>query len=144
MMRKTLLIALVGGGLAAFGILMYLIGWHSGVTAAAASVPPVPSVKVSTQVPPTLQELIPLAPNRQERGQGQNQNCTPVVLFYYQGRLYQLQLGPEGHQGTPTSPPEFFPLQPYQGPQIPGLPFTPAPPGGAPNSPGFRPVNPRF
>ncbi len=144
--RRVILIVLAGSGLAAFALLMYLVGWHSGMAVAAAqaqTVRPGAAFTQAPQVPQTLQELIPLpGPNQPEQGPGQSQNCKPIVLFYYQGKLYQLQLGPEGQQGVPSSPPEYFPLTPYQGPQIPGLPFTP--PGGSPDSPGFKPVNPRF
>lgn len=89
-----------------------------------------------------LQEFIPLPfPGRQPQGQGPDQTqqeCTPTILFYYQGRLYQLQPGPEGQQGVPGSPPEFFYLRPF-GQQAPGGPLprqTPAP--------NFRPLVPRF
>ncbi|MBI4277603.1 MAG: hypothetical protein HY660_04025 [Armatimonadetes bacterium] len=84
----------------------------------------------------------------------QNQDCEPIILFYHQGRLYQLQPGPGQRPGPgrPSSPPEFFPLRPYQGPSIPGLPGVPGVPNvpGAPwqtpgpQEPGFRPQTPRF
>ncbi len=143
--RKTVQIALGGSGVVALAIAMYLIGWHSGIAAAAPTVSSAPPAAAFAQAPRTLQELIPLPnPSQREPGQGQSQECKPIVLFYYQGRLYQLQLGPEGTQGAqPQSPPEYFPITPYQGPAIPGFPI-PLPPGGSPDSPGFRPVNPRF
>ena len=134
---------LIGSSVAAFGILMFAAGaFFAGRPAAA--VQPVPAAPV--QVP--LQEMIPLpGPDQgQGQGQGQGQECEPLILFYYQGRLYRLMPGPQrDQQGRPSSPPEYFPLQPYQGPQIPGLPFQ-LPPGGAPQpqGPGFQPVQPRF
>ncbi len=138
MVRKIILILLGGSAVAALAVAMYLLGWHSGSAAAAPRVSSVAPITTLAQVPRTLPELIP------SPGQAQTQDCKPIVLFYYQGKLYQLQLGPEGGlQGAPQSPPEYFPLTPYQGPAIPGLPF-PVPPGGSPDSPGFKPVNPRF
>lgn len=140
--RKPWMIALGGCALAAFAIAMFLLGRSSGLAAAA---PPKPSFAPTitfAQVPRTFQDLVPpLGPNSQ--GPGQAQDCKPMVLLYYQGRLYQLQLGPEGQQGQPSSPPEYFPMTPYQGPAIPGLPF-PTPPGGNQQAPGLPPVSPRF
>lgn len=135
---------LVGSGVAAFGLVMFAAGWLAAGRSPAAVVP-VPAVPV--QVP--LQEMIPLPGPGQvpAPGMGQGEECEPVILFYHQGRLYRLMPGPQRDgQGPPTSPPEYFPLQPYQGPRIPGLPFQ-LPPGGAPQvpqGPGFQPVQPRF
>jgi hypothetical protein len=67
-----------------------------------------------------------------------------MILFYYQGQLFQLMPGPQDQQGQPGSPPEFFPLQPYRGPAIPGLPFGPQSPQRIAPPPGFQPVQPRF
>lgn len=92
--------------------------------------------------PPQMREFVPLpGPGDQQPGlrPGQQQgDCEPIILFYYNGRLYQLRPGPgpQNGPGQPTAPPEFYQLHPYQGPPIPGLP---APPRG----PGFAPVNPR-
>ncbi len=60
-------------------------------------------------------------------GTGSQQNCDRV-LFYYQGRLYQLRPGPMPRGG---GNPEFFTMQPYEGPQIPGFPQMP--PGSGPD-----------
>ncbi len=138
--RKPWMLALGGCGLAAFASAMFLLGRYSAVAAAPPRSPSIAPAVAFAQVPRTFQELIP-GPN--QPGQGQAQECKPVVLLYYQGRLYQLQLGPEGHQGQPSSPPEYFPMTPYQGPALPGLPF-PMPPGGSPETPGIPPVSPRF
>ncbi|HEV2357354.1 MAG TPA: hypothetical protein VGZ23_07070 [bacterium] len=51
-------------------------------------------------------------------GSGAQQNCDRI-LFFYQGRLYQLRPGPAPRNG---GNPEFFFMQPYDGPQIPGFP----------------------
>lgn len=135
----------------AFGMLMFVGGWYLGQhvpAAARAAVPAAPAQQVAP-----LQEVIPF-PNQMPGQQGQGE-CEPVILFYYQGRLYRLMPGPQNQQGRPGSPPEYFPLQPYQGPSIPGLPFQ-LPPGGGPQlppgavpqqpqqGPGFQPVQPRF
>jgi len=54
--------------------------------------------------------------------------------------------GPQDGPGRPGSPPEFFRLDPYRGPAIPGLPqpfpqpFPQRPEGPQPN---FQPVLPR-
>jgi hypothetical protein len=96
------------------------------------------------QSPPSLREFIPLpGPGDQQPGQRPNQeqgDCEPIILFYHNGQLYQLRpgQGPQDGQGRPGTPPEFFYLNPYQGPPIPGLP-QPGPDRG----PGFSPVNPR-
>ena len=139
MLRRFGRIILIVGGAALFGGLMYLAGWHAAATAAQAA--PVSATPVQNL--PMQPEMIPFpAPDRQGPGQGlgQGQDCQPITLFYYQGRLYQLMPGPDNPPGMPGSPPEYFPLRPYQGPQIPGLPFGPAPQ----QLPGFQPLQPRF
>ncbi|MGH2371942.1 MAG: hypothetical protein ACRDIC_00480 [bacterium] len=92
---------------------------------------------------PNLREFVPLPfPGDQNPGQrpGQQQgDCEPIILFYHNGRLYQLQPGPGDRNGNrPGVPPEFYQLNPYQGPPIPGLPFPRQDRG-----PGFIPLNPR-
>ncbi len=144
MLRRSATIAMVAGTLALGGAL-YVAGWHAG--AAAARSGPVPAA-VPVQNLPAMPEFIPLpGPDQQGPGQqlmpGQGQECDPVILFYHEGRLYQLMPGPDNRPGMPGSPPEYFPLRPYQGPQIPGLPFGPSP-QQSPQSPGFQPVQPRF
>lgn len=142
MSQRTVRAILVGSGVLAFGILMFAAGWYVAAPPTASGQQAVQAVTV--QSPPPMQEMIPLAPGPD---QGQGEECEPVILFYYQGRLYRLMPGPQqDQQGRPGSPPEYFPIQPYQGPQIPGLPFQ-LPPGGAPRAPqgpGFQPVQPRF
>ncbi|MGH2349265.1 MAG: hypothetical protein ACRDFT_07375 [bacterium] len=156
MARRTVVTLLVGVGVVALGALLYVAGFHAGAQGAAANATGhVPVAAAPVQTPPPLQEFIPLPmPGRPENqpGQGnqQGQDCEPVILFYFEGRLYQLQpgQGPEGQRGRPGSPPEYFPLTPYQGPAIPGLPGVPFGPGpGTPapgNPPNFQPQNPRF
>ncbi|MDR7455649.1 MAG: hypothetical protein QN137_14380, partial [Armatimonadota bacterium] len=57
--------------------------------------------------PPTLREFIPIpGPGQQMPGQqpGQeNGECEPIILFYHNGQLYQLQPGP-GQQFGPGRP----------------------------------------
>ena len=139
MVRQVASRVIVAGVIAVLGALIYLAGWHAGATAAQ------PTAVTATPVQnlPMQPEMIPFpAPDRQGPGQGlgQRQDCQPIILFYYQGRLYQLMPGPDNPPGMPGSPPEYFPLRPYQGPQIPGLPFGPAPQ----QLPGFQPLQPRF
>lgn len=159
MARRAMLPLLVAGGVIALGTLMYVVGFHAG--AQAAVLPSGPVTVVPVQAPPPLREFIPIPmpgqgpDDQQGRGQNDQGQCQPIILFYYQGRLYQLQPqpgpGPQGQRGRPGSPPEYFPLTPYQGPAIPGLPglpFGPQGPGGPTPIPGyppnFQPQNPRF
>ncbi|MDR5693809.1 MAG: hypothetical protein QN198_00125 [Armatimonadota bacterium] len=132
-MKRWQRVLLAGAGLLAAGGVGFYLG--SGLHAASAEV-------AFTQVQVPLQEFIPLPfPGRQPQGQapGQSQqDCVPTILFYHQGRLYQLQPGPEGQPGVPGSPPEFFYLRPF-GQQAPGFPT----PRQAP-APNFRPLVPRF
>ncbi len=142
MLRRVAYGVMVAGGIVVFGALMFVAGRHAG----AASAQPAAVSAVPVQNLPVQPEIIPFpAPDRQgqDQGQGPGQACQPVILFYYQGKLYQLMPGPDNPPGLPGSPPEYFPLRPYQGPQIPGLPFGPAP-QPAPQLPGFQPVQPRF
>lgn len=94
--------------------------------------------------PPPLREFIPLpGPGDQQPGMRPGQQdgaCEPIILFYHNGQLYQLRPGPgpQNGPGQPGTPPEFYYLNPYQGPPIPGLPFPRQDRG-----PGFSPVNPR-
>jgi len=103
-------------------------------------------VALAQGVPP-LQELIPLpGPGQPQPAPGPQlgQEECPVILFYHNGQLYRLTPGPgpQDGRGQPGSPPEFFYLNPYQGPAIPGLPqpFSPFPQSPGPN---FRPARPR-
>lgn len=89
----------------------------------------VPAQEIQNQTPAfNPQELVPF-PNGALPGTGQQpalgQDCGKI-LFYYQGRLYQLQPGPTPRNG---GNPEFYFMQPYQGPGIPGFPspFSPSP-----------------
>lgn len=140
MLRRFAMTTLIIGGAALSAGLMYAAGWHAGATAtqpAAVSAAPVQNL-------PMQPEMIPFpGPDRQGPSQGQGQDCQPIILFYYQGRLYQLMPGPDNLPGMPSSPPEYFPLRPYQGPQIPGFPFGPSPQPFQ-QLPGFQPIQPRF
>lgn len=140
---RTLLIISAAAG---FGIVMYLAGWNAG-NQAAATPPVLAPLATPVQNPAPFQEVIPLPSPDEQQGQGQGEECQPMILFYYQGQLYQLMPGPgpQDQQGRPGSPPEYFPLQPYRGPAIPGLPFGPqGPQQRTAPPPGFQPVQPRF
>lgn len=140
---RTLLVVV---GVAAFGLTMYAVGWNAGSHTVAAG-PHSPVAAAPAQSPAPFQEVIPLPQVQDQQGQGQGQECEPIILFYYQGQLYQLMPGPQNQQGRPGTPPEFFPLRPYQGPAIPGLPFGPQMPQVQPRlapPPPFQPVQPRF
>src|SRR3989304_3076223 len=102
---------------------------------------------------PPLQEFVPLpGPARPQPDQGpglqQGQDDCQTILFYFNGQLYRLMPGPgpQDGPGRPGSPPEFFRLDPYRGPAIPGRPqpfpqpFPQRPEGPQPN---FQPVLPR-
>ncbi len=99
--------------------------------------------QIPGQVPP-LREFIPLpGQGDQNPGQGPQQqqgDCQPIILFYHNGQLFQLRPGPgpQNGPGRPGTPPEFFYLNPYQGPPVPGFPMPPRD-----RAPGFTPVNPR-
>ncbi|MDQ7820964.1 MAG: hypothetical protein QN173_09560 [Armatimonadota bacterium] len=141
MARRYALVAVIVAAATA-GAALYAAGWRAGAAAAR-----MPTTAVPAQMLPVQPEVIPL-PGPQGQGPGQQPapgqgECEPMILFYYQGRLYQLMPGPDNQPGVPGSPPEYFPLRPYQGPRIPGLPFGPAP-GPVPQTPGFQPVQPRF
>jgi len=68
---------------------------------------------------------------------GGGQDCNGKILFFYQGRLYQLNPGPMPPNG---GNPEFFYMQPYQGPQIPGFPEPNAPSEPIPGLPSIPPT----
>lgn len=142
MERSWLKVVLVVSGLAAFGFVMYLLGFDAGAQNVAAQTPR-PIAATPAQSPAPFQEVIPLPGPDNQQGQGQGE-CQPMILFYFQGQLFQLMPGPQDQQGQPGSPPEFFPLQPYRGPAIPGLPFGPQSPQRITPPPGFQPVQPRF
>jgi len=102
---------------------------------------------VRAQGVPPLQELIPLPGPGQPLpapGPQQGEEECQVILLYHNGQLYRLMPapGPQDGPGRPGSPPEFFYLNPYQGPAIPGLPqpFAPFPQSPGPN---LRPAQPR-
>lgn len=78
---------------------------------------------------PNPREFIPIPRNGNGAGPGQPptvpgtgspQDCNKI-LYFFQGRLYQLRPGPMPRNG---GNPEFFYMQPYEGPQIPGFPGT--------------------
>jgi len=142
MERSWLKVIVIVSGLAAFGFVMYVLGFSAGAQDVVAQ-PPTPIAATPAQNPAPFQEVIPLPGPDNQPGQGQGE-CQPMILFYYQGQLFQLMPGPQDQRGQPGTPPEFFPLQPYRGPAIPGLPFGPQSPQRIVPPPGFQPVQPRF
>ncbi len=139
MLRWSGRIVLLVAGMVMFGGVMYLAGREAGASAQPAAVSAMP-----TQQLPVRPEIVPFpAPDRPGPNQTQGQDCQPLILFYHDGKLYQLMPGPDNQPGAPGSPPEYYPLRPYQGPQIPGLPFAPLP-NQVPLGPGFQPLQPRF
>src|SRR5579864_420130 len=93
-------------------------------------------VRPAQGAPINPREFVPVPPLNQPGnnpsqapfpGTGSQQNCDRV-LFFYQGRLYQLRPGPMPRNG---GNPEFFFMQPYDGPQVPGFPQMG--PGNAPD-----------
>src|SRR5579859_2046172 len=84
-------------------------------------------VRPAQGAPLNPREFVPVPPMNQPGnvpsqapfpGTGSQQNCDKI-LFFYQGRLYQLRPGPMPRNG---GNPEFFYMQPYDGPQVPGFP----------------------
>ena len=93
-------------------------------------------VRPAQGAPLNPREFVPVPPLNQPGnvpsqapfpGTGSQQDCDRV-LFFYQGRLYQLRPGPMPRNG---GNPEFFYMPPYGGPQVPGFPQ--APPGSGPD-----------
>src|SRR6266849_2576360 len=71
--------------LVAFGSIAYRAGQLSGASAHAA---PQAAVPAQFTMP---REVIPVpTPARPGQTPGQSQDCQPVILFYYNGKLYQL------------------------------------------------------
>lgn len=66
-----------------------------------------------------MREFIPLPGPDSRRPQPQQGECEPVILFYHEGRLYQLKPDPKDGRGNPGAPPEFYRMQPYQAPPPP-------------------------
>jgi hypothetical protein len=137
MLRWSTMIVVLVAALVAFGGVMYQAGRGAGASAQLAAVAAMPAQL------PVRPEMVPFpAPGRPDQTQTQGQDCQPLILLYHDGKLYQLMPGPDNQLGGSGSPPEYYPLRPYQGPQIPGLPF--GLPNPAPQGPGFQPLQPRF
>jgi hypothetical protein len=144
---KTLIVGMVAGGAiatAAIGGVAAAQGWRAGAAARGHDV--ILLSAVPAQGSPFLpKEFIPipnprsgqdLGPGLPSPGAG-GQNCDRI-LYFYQGKLYQLRPGPMPKNG---GNPEFYYMQPYEGPQIPGFPMPgPMVPGMPdPNMPGAPP-----
>ena len=138
-LRMMLLGFLIGGLAAVFliGGTAAAWGWRAGAAVHGHDVIVLPA-RPAQGTPFNPQEMIPV-PNPQNGqgpgpgipspGMGGQQNCDKI-LFFYKGKLYQLQPGPMPRNG---GNPEFYFMQPYEGPQIPGFP-GPGPMG--PDMPG--------
>lgn len=126
--KRTFILGILTGSLAVVFLLggaAAAWGWHEAVAARSHGLTvPILPVQQAPQLNP--KEFIPFPNNGNGVGPGpQNntpgfgaQNCDKI-LYFYQGRLYQLQPGPMPRNG---GNPEFFYMQPYEGPQIPGFP----------------------
>jgi len=83
-------------------------------------------------------EFIPVPNPGQNQGPGMpnpgtgNQQCDKI-LYFFQGKLYQLRPGPMPPGG---GNPEFYYMNPYEGPQIPGFPMPGPMNPGMPGMPG--------
>jgi hypothetical protein len=140
---------LAGGAVAAWN-------WRTGATIQGHGAP-VPSVRMVQDLPKQVlpkeftlpKEFVPVPPQRQDPGPGAptpgapppgagGQNCDKI-LYFYQGKLYQLRPGPMPRNG---GNPEFYYMQPYDGPQIPGFP-TPGPMVPGVPDPNRGPTAPR-
>jgi hypothetical protein len=159
--RMFVLGLIIGGLAAAFLASGALTAWHwrtggniQSHVAIVPSVRPVQGVPNTKQIVPKEfnlpKEFVPVLPQRgQDQGPGVpppgagGQNCDKI-LYFFQGKLYQLRPGPMPRNG---GNPEFYYMQPYEGPQIPGFPLPgPTTPGpmipGMPD-PNMGPVVPR-
>ncbi|HKV44202.1 MAG TPA: hypothetical protein VJT32_05935 [bacterium] len=125
--RMLVLGILVGGVAAVFLLGSTATGWerHAGSAASDRDVVILP-VRPAQGSPFTPKEFVPLLPpnNGQDQGPGlpspgaSGQDCNKI-LYFFQGKLYQLRPGPMPRGG---GNPEFYYMQPYGGPQIPGFP----------------------
>ena len=107
---------MIGGAAAA-------TGWRAGAAAHSHDVIALPAQQAQG-LPFNPREFIPVPNPRNDQGPGTptpgaGQDCDKI-LYFYQGKLYQLRPGPMPRGG---GNPEFYYMQPYQGPQIPGFPI---------------------
>jgi hypothetical protein len=139
---RMLLLGIVIGGLGAIlliGGVAAAHGWRAGAAAHGHDVILVPASPAQGQ-PLTPKEFVPVPNPQQGQDQGPGmpspgaggQDCDKI-LYFFQGKLYQLRPGPMPKGG---GNPEFYYMQPYQGPQIPGFPGPMTPGMPDPNIPG--------
>ena len=139
---RLLVLGIVVGGLAGIvlaGGTAAAWGWRASAAASGHNVLVVPA-NPAQGTPFLPKEFIPL-PNPNDQGQGPGmpapggQDCDKI-LYFYQGKLFQLRPGPMPRGGNP----EFYYMQPYEGPQIPGFPvpgpMSPPMPMPMPDLPG--------
>jgi len=148
---RILILGIVIGGLAGTLVMgagaAVTWGWRAGAAAHGHDLILVPARPVQAQAPAlNPKEFIPLPNNGNGPGPGPQplvpgtdgaQNCDKI-LYFYQGKLFQLRPGPMPRNG---GNPEFFFMQPYEGPQIPGFPGPAVPGAPSPGLPG-QPVPP--
>ncbi|HEX9246986.1 MAG TPA: hypothetical protein VGA35_12555 [bacterium] len=123
-------VLLVGGAAAAWG-------WRAGAAAHGHEVIALPA-QPAQGIPFNPKEFIPVPNPGQDQGPGMpnpgagNQQCDKI-LYFFQGKLYQLRPGPMPPGG---GNPEFYYMNPYEGPQIPGFPMPGPMIPGMPGMPG--------
>jgi hypothetical protein len=139
---RMLLLGIVIGGLGAIlliGGVAAAHGWRAGAAAQGRDVVLVPA-SPAQGLPSIPKEFVPVPNPQQGQDQGPGmpspgaggQDCDKI-LYFFQGKLYQLRPGPMPKGG---GNPEFYYMQPYQGPQIPGFPGPMTPGIPDPNIPG--------
>jgi len=144
---RMLVLGIVVGALAA---LLFVAGpavawgWRFGVAAHDQGL--VLPVSPAQGQPLNPKEFVPIpdpqngqGPGPQAPGPGAGGQDCDKILYFYQGRLYQLRPGPMPRGG---GNPEFYFMQPYEGPQIPGFPI-PGPMGPEMPGPGVPGQLPR-
>lgn len=123
---RTLVLGIaIGGAGATLALGASAVAWAAHHSNAQARIQLV--VQPAQGAPINPREFVPIPPLNQPGnnpsqapfpGKGSQQQCDRI-LFFYQGRLYQLRPGPMPRNG---GNPEFFYMQPYDGPQVPGFP----------------------
>lgn len=144
-MRILILGIVIGGAAGALMSGLATDRWRMGITAHASPVIVLQALATQQQPPPTLnpKEFIQLpqtGPQQDQQAPGAGGQDCDRILYFFQGRLYQLRPGPTPRNG---GNPEFYFMDPYQGPQIPGFPSPQAPGLTPPDIPG-QPVPPTF
>lgn len=131
---RMLVVGILVGGLAAFFLVggsAAAWGWRAGAAAGGHDVIVIPAHEAQG-APFIPKEFVPIpnpqhgqdqGPGLPSPGAGGQPDCDKI-LYFYQGKIFQLRPGPMPRGGGGN--PEFYYMQPYEGPQIPGFP-TPGP-----------------